>query len=145
MLTTFTVGGDEFAVDALEVQEVLRHQPMTAVPLAPPEVRGLINLRGQVVVALDLRSRLGLPPLDGGSVPMIVVVRTVEGPVSLLVDAIGDVMQVSDDCFEPAPETLDERRRELVGGVYKLDGGCLLLLLDVEQATAPAAPEPAIP
>lgn len=116
----------------LEVQEVIRWQVMTRVPLAPPAVSGLINLRGQIVTAVDLRRRLGLPDRANGVDPMNVVVRTVDGVVSLQVDEIGDVLDVPAEAFEPPPETLDERTRGLIRGVYKLPGR-LLLVLDTEQ------------
>jgi purine-binding chemotaxis protein CheW len=136
LYSTFYVDGAQYGVDALDVQEVLRHQPMTRVPLAPTEVRGLINLRGQVVIAIDLRRRLGLdvPADDGRS--MNLVVRTEEGPVSLLVDRIGDVLKVDADELEATPETVTGAHRELLLGVIKLDAG-LLHVLDVARATAP--------
>lgn len=130
---TFTLDGLHFGVEVLKVQEVLRHQPMTRVPLAPPVVEGLINLRGQIVTALDLRRRLTLSPRAGGELPMNVVVRTADGVVSLLVDEIGDVVEVGDDEFEPAPERLTRALTSLVTGVYKLKNH-LLLVLDVERA-----------
>jgi purine-binding chemotaxis protein CheW len=134
LFATFYVDGSHFGVDALHVQEVLREQPMTTVPLAASEVRGLINLRGQVVIALDLRVRLGLAPLPAEHAAMNLVVRTEDGPVSLLVDRIGDVLQIDDAEMEPTPETVSAKQRELVIGVFKLDGG-LLHALDVTRAT----------
>ncbi len=119
----------------LQVQEVIRYQEMTSVPLAPATVEGLINLRGQIVTAIELRRRLGLPARAEGRLPMNVVVRTDEGPLSLLVDEIGDVVEVQDDQYESAPETLTGRVGDLVTGVYKL-AERLLLVLDVEQAVA---------
>jgi purine-binding chemotaxis protein CheW len=109
---------------------------MTRVPLASDEVRGLINLRGQVVIAIDLRSRLGLEPLQSERGSMNLVVRTEEGPISLLVDRIGDVLKVDDDILEATPETVAPRHRALLLGVFKLDGG-LLHVLDVARATTP--------
>jgi purine-binding chemotaxis protein CheW len=120
-------------VDALAVQEVLRHQRMTPVPRAPVEVCGLINLRGQVVTAIDLRRRLGLEPREPGRESMNVVVGTPDGPVSLLVDTIGDVVRVDEDLLEPVPGTLERAAADLVTGVYQLEGW-LLLALDVERA-----------
>jgi len=134
---TFLLDGLYFGIEVLKVQEVLRQQPTTPVPLAPPIVRGLINLRGQIVTAVDLRARLGLAPRDGDEPPMNVVVRTADGVVSLLVDAIDDVVEASGDDFEAAPETVQSRLHHLVRGVYKLPAR-LLLVLDVEQALAPA-------
>jgi purine-binding chemotaxis protein CheW len=103
---TFLLGGHYFGVDVLRVQEVIRHQEMTRVPLAPPVVRGLINLRGQIVTALDLRRRLDLPDRPDDQPPVNVVVQTDDGTVSLLVDEIGDVLLVPEEAFEPPPETL---------------------------------------
>lgn len=130
---TFFVAGMHLGLEVLEVQEVLRIQPMTRVPLAPSVVRGLINLRGQIVTALDLRTRLGLPPRAGGKPPMNVVARASDGAVSLLVDEIGDVLEVSADSFERPPPTLQGEARRLIRGVHKLEGG-LLLLLDIDRA-----------
>jgi len=130
---TFWLDGLFFGVEVLQVQEVIRYQRMTNVPLAPDVVSGLINLRGQVVTAIELRRRLALPPRPDGRLPMNVVVRTDDGPVSLLVDEIGDVLEVDDAAFETPPETLDGVARELVTGVYKLQDR-LLLVLDVDRA-----------
>jgi purine-binding chemotaxis protein CheW len=138
LYSTFYVDDAHYGVDALDVQEVLRHQPMTRVPLAPEEVRGLINLRGQVVIAIDLRRRLGLTEPADDAVSMNLVVRTEDGPVSLLVDRIGDVLRVDEDDLEPTPETVQGIHRELLVGVFKLESG-LLHVLDVVSATAPTA------
>jgi purine-binding chemotaxis protein CheW len=129
---TFLLGGHCFGVDVLQVQEVMRHVEMTRVPLAPAAVRGLINLRGQIVTAIDLRRRLGLPDRPEGELPVNVVVRADGGAVSLLVDEIGDVVHVPEEACEKPPETLRGAARELIRGVYKLDGR-LLLVLDTER------------
>jgi purine-binding chemotaxis protein CheW len=136
---TFYVHGLYFGVEVLNVQEVLRYQRMTRVPLAPPTVHGLLNLRGQIVTAIDLRSRLDLPARIAGELPMNVVIRSDDGAVSLLVDEIGDVVDIQEEYFEQRPETLRGVSRELIKGVYKLRD-CLLLVLDsartVSLATA---------
>ena len=129
---TFFLDGLFFGVGVQKVQEVIRFQEMTRVPQAPPVVGGLINLRGQIVTALDLRRRLGLREREASQRPMNVVVRTDDGVVSLLVDEIGDVVEVDQESFEPPPETLRGVARELVLGVYKLKDR-LLLLLDTER------------
>ena len=121
-----------FGVEVLKVQEVIRYQEMTRVPLAPAVVSGLINLRGQIVTAIDLRRRLRLRERPAGELPMNVVVRTDDGALSLLVDEIGDVLEIADDQMERPPETVDARARELLHGVTKLDGR-LLLILDTER------------
>lgn len=139
LYATFRVDGVYYGVDALHVQEVLRQQPMTTVPLAPDEVRGLINLRGQVVVALDLRRRLGLAPIEPGASAMNVVVSTEGGPVSFLVDEIGDVIEVPEDRLEPAPQTVTAHDRDLLTGIHEIDGE-LLLILDIERTASLDAP-----
>ena len=129
---TFYLGDLFFGVEVENVQEVFKYQEMTRVPLAPLVVRGLINLRGQIITAIDLRGRLGMDELPDGQKPMNVVVRTEEGVVSLLVDKIADVLEVSEDDFERPPDTIDKVTRELVLGVYKLENK-LLLTLDTEK------------
>jgi purine-binding chemotaxis protein CheW len=129
---TFYVAGYYFGVDVLKVQEVIRHQEMTRVPLAPLVVRGLINLRGQIVTAIDLRRRLELDDRPADQLPVNVVVHTDDGAVSLLVDEIGDVVEVSEKDFERPPETLSRTARELIRGAYKL-ANRLLLILDTER------------
>ena len=133
---TFYVEGLCFGIGVREVQEVIRYQEMTRVPLAASVVRGLINLRGQIVTAIDFRRRLGLPDRDGAeSLPMNLVVRTDDGVVSLLVDEIGEVVEVDEDTFERPPPTLEGVARELVRGVYKREGS-LLLVLDTVSAVS---------
>lgn len=129
---TFYLGDLFFGVEVDNVQEVFKYQEMTRVPLAHSVVRGLINLRGQIITAIDLRARLGMDELPDGQKPMNVVVRTEEGVVSLLVDKIAEVLEVSEDNFERPPDTIDEITRELVLGVYKLENK-LLLTLDTEK------------
>ncbi len=129
---TFYVDGHYFGLDVLNVQEIIRCQEMTRVPLAPPAVRGLINLRGQIVTAIDLRRRLELKDRPADQLPVNVVVHTSDGAVSLLVDEIGDVREVPQQTFERPPETLQGTARELIRGAYKLPDG-LLLILDTER------------
>ncbi len=125
---SFAVADACFGVDVQVVQEVIRYQEMTRVPLAPGEVSGLINLRGQIVTAVDLRRRLGMPGRADGVRPMNVVVRTDDGAVSLLVDEIGDVVEPDPASFEPPPDILAGTTREVVAGVHKLRDRLLLVL-----------------
>jgi purine-binding chemotaxis protein CheW len=130
---TFFVDGLFFGIDVLEVQEVLRYQEMTNVPLAPNVIEGLINLRGQIVTAVDMRRRLKLKPRAEGTTPMNTVVRSEDGAaVSLLVDEIGDVVEVDAGDFELPPDNVNPAARELLQGVYKLKDR-LLLILDTEK------------
>jgi purine-binding chemotaxis protein CheW len=129
-------------VEVLRVQEVLRFQAMTRVPLAPAVILGLINLRGQIVTAVDLRRRLELPDRPEGQLPMNVVVQSTEGTVSFLVDEIGDVIEAGDSQFEAPPETMRGAARQLIRGVYKLKDR-LLLILDIEKAVEIDSDSPA--
>jgi purine-binding chemotaxis protein CheW len=130
--STFFVDDLFFGVDVLRVQEVLRFQQMTQVPKAPEVIEGLINLRGQIVTAIDLRRRLRLPPRAGNELPINLVVRTGDGAVSLLVDEIGDVLNIDAATYERPPDNLDPAAREIIRGVYKLKHR-LLLVLDTER------------
>ena len=130
---TFFLNGLCFGVEVVKVQEVIRYQEMTRVPIAPAMIEGLINLRGQIVTAIDLRRRLDLPPRPAGQFPLNVVVRSDEGAVSLLVDDIGDVLEMADDTYEHTPETLQGVSRQFVAGVYKLKER-LLLVLNTDRA-----------
>lgn len=134
-LCTFTVDDLLFGVEVTQVQEVLRFQPMTRVPLSPNTVRGLINLRGQIVTAVDLRPCLGLDGRVDGELPMNVVIRGVEGSVSLLVDTIGDVIEVATSTFEAPPSTMKAAQKNLILAVCKLPKQ-LLLVLSPERALA---------
>jgi purine-binding chemotaxis protein CheW len=132
---TFLLDGHMFGIPVGTVQEVLRRQDMTPVPLASAEVTGLLNLRGQIVTAIDLRARLGLPERTEHDNAVNVVVRTSDGVVSLLIDAIGDVLEPADNDFERAPETVPDSVRALVTKVCKLEGR-LMLVLDTDLAVS---------
>lgn len=126
--TTFYVNDMLFGVEVVKVQEVFRAQATTRVPLAPAVVSGLINLRGQIVTAIDMRRRLNLPTRSADQKPMNIVVRTAEEPVSLLVDEIGDVVDVDADNFERRPQNVDPEVSHLIRGVFKLKEQLLLIL-----------------
>ncbi|MDT0274480.1 chemotaxis protein CheW [Blastococcus goldschmidtiae] len=134
-LATFRLDGDLYGVEVEHVQEVLRSQQLTRVPLAPRAVAGLINLRGQVVTAIELRERLGRPARPEGTDAVVIVVRLDGEAVSLLVDSIADVVDVDAADFEAPPDTLEGQGRDLIRGAYKLDGQ-LLLALDVHKAVS---------
>lgn len=121
-----------FGIDVMQVQEIIRYQEMTPAPLSAPEIEGLINLRGQIITAVNLRKRLSMGDWEDGKLPMNVVVRTEDGTVSLLVDEIGDVLEVENSCFEEPPTTVPDTCRGFINGVYKLEDK-LLLTLDTEK------------
>jgi purine-binding chemotaxis protein CheW len=130
--STFVVDRLLFGVEVEKVQEVIRYQEMTRVSLAPTVVKGLINLRGQIVTAIDLRRRLDLSERNENERPMNVVVRTSDGGVSLLVDEIGDVVELDDTTFERPPETVRTKAKEMIRGVHKLRDH-LMHVLDTER------------
>jgi len=132
---TFLVDDLFFGIDVLKVQEVIKFQGMTELPLAPRSVRGLINLRGQIVTAIDLRQHLGLQPYGPDDEPMNVVVRNDGETVSFLVDEIGDVIEVDKESFEDSPETVTGITREIIAGVHKLETN-LLMILDSEKTVS---------
>jgi purine-binding chemotaxis protein CheW len=132
-LCTFWLDGLTFGVDVRHVQEVLRFQELTVVPLAPESVHGLINLRGQIVTAIDLRTRLALPAREDGTLPMNVIVRTNGEVQSLLVDDIGDVIDTSGYELEATPANLPPAVRDVLHGVLSLPE-TILLVLDPDRA-----------
>jgi len=129
---TFFLDREMFGIDVLNIQEVMRFAETTEVPLAPPVVRGLLNLRGSIVSTIDLRRRFGMRDLEDHALPINIVTQTGTGLASFLVDRIGEVIEVDEAAFEMPPDTLGGETRHLIQGVYKLKSG-LLLILNVER------------
>jgi purine-binding chemotaxis protein CheW len=130
---TASINGQLFGMPVLTVQDVLGPQQITRIPLAPPEVAGSLNLRGRIVTAIDLRTRLGLPPRPEDAAPQMSIVIEQQGELySLLVDSVGEVLSVPESAYERAPATLDPRWREYSMGIYRLQG-TLLVVLDVSR------------
>lgn len=132
MFVTMTVANQIFGIPVLEVQDVLGPQRIARVPLAPPEVLGSLNLRGRIVTAVDVRTRLGLPPLDDRTQSMSVVVEHGGELYSLVVDRVGEVMRLPADDFERNPTTLDPHWQDVSNGIYRLKQN-LLVVLDVSR------------
>ncbi len=131
---TIRLSGQLCGIPVLEVHDVLSEQAITVVPLAPPAVAGVLNLRGRIVTAINLRKRLGLDEKADGSEgeKMSIVVEYDGEPYSLLIDAVGDVMSFPEDSFERNPVTLDPRWQEVSEGIFRMEGE-LLVILDVEK------------
>lgn len=125
---TFYLDQYYFGIEVEQVQEIIRFQEITPVALAPAVVKGLINLRGQIVTAVDLRRLLELPDRGEDEDPMNIVVRTPLGAFSLLADRIGDVLELTDGSFESPPDNLGGMARELIQRAYKLEGTLLLTM-----------------
>ena len=136
---TFWLDELYLGIPALAVQEVLRNPGLTPVPQAPEAVRGLINLRGQIVTAVDLGATLGREPTERR---MVVVVGSAQGATSLLVDSIADVVEVAESAHEPVPTTLTGVAREYLQATCALPDK-LLLVLDIASVTPQGADEPA--
>lgn len=128
---TFTIDRQIFGLPLKVVDDVLDERPLTPVPLAPPEVAGSLNLRGRIITAIDLRCRLGMPPMVPGKRHMSIVTEHDGELFNLIVDAVGEVIAVADDRFEDNPVTLDGRWRAFSAGIYRLDGN-LMVVLKVE-------------
>lgn len=128
---TVVIGGQLFGLPIARVQDVFSPDRLTRVPLAPQEVAGVLNLRGRIVTAVDMRVRLGLPPLEGGRPPMAVGIDHAGEAYGLLIDQVGEVMRLPVAGREPNPANLDPRWAEISDGVHRLDGQ-LLVVLDVE-------------
>ena len=132
------VGDVLVGINVEAVQEVTSGAELTPVPLAPALVSGLLNLRGHIVTAIDLRRCLQVGDRRPDARPVNLVLRTDAGGVSLLVDQVGDVVEVDADAFESLPPTLRGRLRELITGTYRLDDK-LLLVLDTDAILACSA------
>jgi len=131
-LVTFRLGNEEFSLDILRVQEIIRHMELTRVPRTPDFVDGVINLRGRVIPVLDLRKRFGLPSEERTNETRIIVVDVDNKTVGLKVDAVSEVLRPPADTVEPAPAIVTGVESDYIKGVGKLEGR-LLILLDVEK------------
>jgi purine-binding chemotaxis protein CheW len=129
---TFYLGKSLLGIEVLKVQEVMQHQTTTEVPLAPPVIRGLMNLRGSIVSSVDLRRRFGMTQATAESDPVHIITHTPGGLISFQVDRIGEVVEVDDESFEVTPQNLNGPARQLIDGVYKLQNA-LLLVVNVER------------
>ena len=128
---TVSIGDQLFGLPISRVQDVFSPDRLTRVPLAPPEVAGVLNLRGRIVTAIDMRVRLGLPSREPGHTPMAVGIDHQGEAYGLLIDQVGEVMKLPVAGREPNPANLDPRWAEISDGVHRLDGQ-LLVVLDVE-------------
>ncbi len=123
---TFFLANEQFAVPVEDVQEVLLSQPLTPVPLAAEQIVGLLNLRGAIMPAIDLRTRLNFERVPASENQKLLVLKTSEGLVSIVVDEIGDVFELAGEGWRPVPDTLAAAHRDAVFGIFPLDGQMLL-------------------
>lgn len=125
---TVTIAGQLLGIPILSVEDVLGPQKISQIPKADPAVAGVLNLRGRIVTAIDVRRRLGLPPIESNSTLMSVVVEHDREPYSLLIDSVGDVLKVPTSSYERNPATLDPRWAQVSAGIYRLDDKLLVAL-----------------
>lgn len=137
-LLTFTLADQLFGVPVLQVNDVLSPQRITPTPLAPSSVSGVMNLRGRIVTAIDVRKCLGQVPRSENEKKISVVVDSNGELFSLMIDAVGDVISLTQDKYESTPATLDARWRSVSSGIYKLENK-ILVILDVEKLLSIAA------
>ncbi len=134
---TFHVGDLMLGIEVAQIQEVLRNTSVTPVPMTPPAISGLVNLRGQIVTAIDLRTLFGVAVDAATDSPTMLILDSGDQLSSLVVDAVGEVVTVDGVDFEEPPDTLRGESRRLIRGAYKLRER-LLLILDVAHATKAA-------
>lgn len=130
---TATIGGHLFGLPILRVQDVFLPERLTRVPLAPPEIAGVLNLRGRIVTLIDMRIGLGLPPREDGGPVMAIGVESQGESYGLLIDAVGEVLKLDEAAREPNPVNLDPRLARVCAGIHRLDGD-LLMVVDVDRA-----------
>lgn len=129
---TVAIGNQLFGIPVMQVQDVLREQKVTKIPLASPEVAGSLNLRGRIVTAIDVRRRLNMPDTDKPTSSMSVVVEHDNELFSLIIDSVGDVLRFKDINFDKNPSTLDPLWRDISTGIYQLEDE-LLVIMDVSK------------
>jgi purine-binding chemotaxis protein CheW len=126
---TMTVAGKLLGLPILEVHDIVVPERITPVPLASNEVAGLINLRGKIVTAIDMRRVLHAPPADEAGAKRVGVTIGYRGETyTLLVDAVGEVVELDSGDFESNPPTLDPRWKHLSNGVFRMKEGLLVVL-----------------
>jgi purine-binding chemotaxis protein CheW len=129
---TATIGGQLFGLPIQQVQDVFMPERLTRVPLAPPEIAGVLNLRGRIVTLIDMRDRLGLQPRTGEGQTMAIGVEAGGESYGLLIDSVGEVLKLDDAGREPNPINLDPRLARVSAGIHRLEGQ-LLMLVDVDR------------
>ena len=135
---TVMIGGQLFGLPISRVQDVFMPDRVTRVPLSAPEIAGVLNLRGRIVTAIDMRRRLSLPPRADDRPSMAVGIELKGESYGLLIDTVGEVMKLGDDTREPNPVNLDARLARVSGGVHRLEGQ-LMVILDVDQVLSASA------
>jgi purine-binding chemotaxis protein CheW len=141
-LISFCIGEQEFCVDIMAVREIRGWTPFTPLPQTPAYIRGVINLRGAVLPVMDLAARMGLPPVQPSARSVIIVVTVTERLIGLLVDAVSDILSISDESVQPPPDVACDRVRSFVRGLFTIEGRMISqialerILPEIEQVAA---------
>jgi len=141
-LISFRIGEQEYCVDIMAVREIRGWTPSTPLPQTPGYIRGVINLRGAVLPVMDLAARMGLPPVEPSARSVIIVVKVYDRLVGLLVDAVSDILSITDDVIQPPPDVACDRVRSFVRGLFSMDGRMISqialdrILPEIEQVAA---------
>ena len=136
-LVTFTISSEEFGLDILKVQEIIRTMEITRVPKAPDFVEGVINLRGKVIPIIDLRKRFGMESKPHDNQTRIIVVEISGRIIGFVVDSVSEVLRIQSNTVEPPPPIVSGVDSEYINGVGKLDDR-LLILLDIDRLLSDA-------
>ncbi|MHA7776490.1 chemotaxis protein CheW [Roseibium sp. M-1] len=139
---TVVIGGQLFGLPISQVHDVFVPESVTRVPMSAPEVQGVLNLRGRIVTAINMRRRLHLPPLKEGQM-MAVGIEYKQESYGLVIDTVGEVLTLPSASAEPNPSNLDRRWAEISGGVHRLDGR-LMVILDVDRLLGSMFTEPMV-
>ncbi|PVB61859.1 chemotaxis protein CheW [Labrenzia sp. 011] len=139
---TVVIGGQLFGLPISQVHDVFVPESVTRVPMSAPEVQGVLNLRGRIVTAINMRRRLHLPPLEEGQM-MAVGIEYKQESYGLVIDTVGEVLTLASSSEEPNPSNLDRRWAEISGGVHRLDGK-LMVILDVDRLLGSMFTEPMV-
>lgn len=141
-LISFRIGEQEYCVDIMAVREIRGWTASTPLPQTPHYIRGVINLRGAVLPVMDLATRMGLPPVEPSARSVIIVVKIADRLVGLLVDAVSDILSITDDSVQPPPDVACDRVRSFVRGLFTIEGRMISqialerLLPEAEMAAA---------
>jgi purine-binding chemotaxis protein CheW len=121
-LISFCIGEQEYCVDIMSVREIRGWTPATPLPQTPAYLRGVINLRGAVLPIMDLAARLGLPAIEPSARSVIIVVKVGERMIGLLVDAVSDILSITDDLIQPTPDVACDKVKSFIKGLISMEG-----------------------
>ena len=132
---TFRLGGEEYGIDILKVQEIRSYEPPTRIANAPAFIKGVVNLRGVIVPIVDLRLRLGCESAEYSALTVVIVLNVKGRVVGAVVDSVSDVLELAKDAIRPAPEMASAVDASFITGIGSV-GERMLILMDIEGLMA---------